>query len=298
MQAFHYGWQNFKRNLWLSGAVIIILVLLFFCFSFLISLNLLVQETVNNIRAKADLSIYLTPNVTDNSLNSLKNDLESLDEIQKIDVVNSQQALSDFKERHKDNPAIIKSLQEINTNPFGPTLLIKIKPETDISPVLSLIASPRYQDIVLEKDFSNYQQLINKIDFWGHKIKFLGFLISGLFVAIVVLMIFNAIRLSIYARLEEIKMMRLVGATASSIQTPFLFEILISIVIATLISDGLFLLLTTNLQSQLASFLGFNFNLVHYALLHGLSFFGGPFVFTVIICWLAASAAMKKYLNL
>lgn len=298
MQALYSGWQNFRRNLWLSGAVIIILVLLFFSFSFLISLNVIVQETVNSIRAKADLSLYLVPAVTDNSLNNLKTDLEALAPVQEVTVINAQDAFASFKQLHQNDSDIMKSLQEVNSNPFGPTLLIKMKPNTEIAPVLDLATSPRYNDIIQEKDFSNYQQLINKIDFWGHKIKFLGFILSGLFVAVVILMIFNAIRLSIYARLEEIKMMRLVGATGSSISAPFLVEISISVIMATIISGGLFLLAINKLQPQILNFLGLKINLFSYLLSHSLTVFGGPLIFTLIVCWLAASAAMKKYLSL
>jgi len=298
MQALHYGWQNFRRNFWLSGAVIIILILLFFSFSFLISLNVIAQATINSIRGKADLSLYLVPSVTDDNLNALKTDLEALDPVQEVTVINAQDAFASFKQLHQNETDVMKSLQEVNSNPFGPTLLVKIKPNTEITPVLDLVTSSRYNDLIQEKDFSNYQQLINKIDFWGHKIKFIGFIISGLFVAIVVLMIFNAIRLSIYARLEEIKMMRLVGATSSSIAAPFLVEISISVIIATIISGGLFLLVINKLQPQILSFLGLKINLFSYLLSHSLTVFGGPLIFTLIICWLAASAAMKKYLNL
>ena len=298
MQAFLYGWQNFRRNFGLSGAVIIILVLLFFSFSSLISLNIIVQETINSIRTKADLSLYLVPSVTDNSLNNLKTDLEDLSPVQEVTVINAQEAFASFKQLHQNDSDVMESLQEINSNPFGPTLLVKIKPNTEIAPVLEMVTSPRYNDIIQEKDFSNYQQLIDKIDFWGRKIKFLGFIVSGLFVAIVVLMIFNAIRLSIYARLEEIKMMRLIGATSSSISAPFLVEISISVIIATIISGGLFLLVISKLQPQILNFLGLKINLFYYLLSHSLMVFGGPLVFTLIVCWLAARAAMKKYLNL
>ena len=298
MQAFLCGWQNFRRNLWLSGAVIIILILLFFSFSFLISLNIIVQETINSIRSKADLSLYLVPSVTDNSLNNLKTDIEALSPVQEVTIINAQDALASFEQLHQNDSDIMKSLQEVNSNPFGPTLLIKMRPNTEITPVLDLVTSPRYNDIIQEKDFSNYQQLINKIDFWGHKIKFLGFIINGLFVAVVILMIFNAIRLSIYTRFEEIKMMRLVGATASSISAPFLIEISISVIIATIISGGLFLLAINNLQPQILSFLGLKINLFSYLLSHSLTVFGGPLIFTLIVCLLAAGAAMKKYLRL
>ncbi|MGC9048911.1 MAG: cell division protein FtsX [Patescibacteria group bacterium] len=297
MRLIKIGLQNFCRNFWLSGAVVIILILMFLSISFLFFLNVLVRQTIDSVREKVDLSLYLKPEVTQNQLNNLKTDLENFSEIQEIKVISPQEAFESFKERHKNNPEILKSLEEININPFGPTLLVKTKPGTDINPILELVTSPRYEDLIQEKDFTNYQELINKIDFWGRRIKFLGFIMSGIFTLVAILVIFNAIRLSIYARLEEIKMMRLVGATAWSIKAPFLVEIFISIVIASLVSTVLFLTLVWKLQPEIISFLNLKLNLFDYLVLNILFFFGSQIIFAFLFCWLAANVAMKKYLK-
>lgn len=291
------GLQNFFRNFWLAGAMIIILILMFLSFSFLISLNILVQQTINSVREKVDLSIYLKPDITQSSLNNLRTDIENLSQVEEVKVVSPQQAFENFKEKHKDDQDIIKSLAEINHNPFGATLLIRTKPNADINPLLEIATSARYEDIIQDRDFTNYQELVNKIDFMGRRIKFLGFIISGIFILLVVLIIFNAVRLSIYARLEEIKMMRLVGATASLIRAPFLVEIFISAVIAFIIGIALFLGLVYKFQSQVMMFLGLKINLIDYLFNHGLVFFGGQIIFIILLCWSAASAAMAKYLK-
>lgn len=298
MRIIRQGFQNFSRNLWLSGAVIIILILMFFSISFLISLNILVRQTIDTIREKIDLSLYLKPEITQNELNSLITDLESLSQVQEIKTITPQEAFENFKERHKNDPEIIQSLEEINRNPFGPTLLIKTTTNADINPILELVTAPRYEDIILEKDFTNYQELINKIDFWGRRIKFFGFILSGIFVLIVMLVIFNAIRLSIYARLEEIKIMRLVGATSWSIHAPFLMEIFISVFFASLINSALFLFIVFKSQPQIISFLNLRINLFEYLFNNVLFFWAGQFIFALLICWLAASLAMKKYLKM
>ena len=47
---------------------------------------------------------------------------------------------------------------------------------------------------------------------------------TALFFVASVLLIFNTIRLSIFARRKEIEVMKLVGASDSFVRTPFLFE--------------------------------------------------------------------------
>jgi cell division transport system permease protein len=271
---------------------------MFLSISFLLTLNVLIRQTIDVVREKVDLSLYLKPEVTQNELNSLKTDLENSFGVQEVKTISPQEAFENFKERHKNNPEILKSLEEINLNPFGPTLLVKTKPDTDINPILELVNSPRYEDIIQEKDFTNYQELINKIDFWGRRIKFFGFIISGIFALVTILTIFNAIRLSIYARLEEIKMMRLIGATAWSIRAPFLIEIFTSVIIASIISTALFLFLVWKLEPPIVSFLNFKANLFNYLISNLLFFWGGQVIAALFFCWLATSAAMKKYLKM
>lgn len=298
MQAFKNGFQNFLRNFWLSGAVIIILTLMFFSISFLISLNILLRQTISSVREKVDLSLYLKPEVTQTDLNNLKTELENLPEVQEIKVISSQEAFENFREKHKNNPDIIKSLEEVDTNPFGPTLLIKTKIDVDSAPILELATSPRFEDIIQERDFTNYQELVQKIDLWGRKIKFFGFILSGLFVLIVILVIFNAIRLSIYGRFEEIKIMRLVGTTSWSIRLPFLVEIFISVFAASLINMALSLSLVYKFQPQIISFLNIKMDLFAYLIDNFLIIWTGQLAFGLFACWLAAAAAMKKYLKI
>jgi cell division transport system permease protein len=298
MNVVKSGFQNFFRNFWLSSVVVIILILMFLSISFLLSLNILLRQTIDSMREKVDLSFYLKPEATQNSLNNLKNELENFTEVQEVKIISPQEAFESFKEKHKNDADIIKSLEEINRNPFGPTLLVRVKAGTDINPILELVASPRYEDIVQDRDFTDYQALISKIDFWGRRIKFFSLIASGVFILVALLVIFNAIRLSIFGRLEEIRMMRLIGATALSIQAPFFIEIIIGIVIAAIISVCLFSLLIYELQPQIASFLGFNIDLFHYLTNNALTLFGGQIIFIILLCWLAASAAMKKYLRI
>src|SRR5207237_453876 len=55
-------------------------------------------------------------------------------------------------------------------------------------------------------------------------LRLFGFSFTIFFVIIAILVIFNTIRLAIFARREEIEVMRLVGATRGFIRGPFLLE--------------------------------------------------------------------------
>jgi cell division transport system permease protein len=298
MYLIKVGFKNFFRNFWLSFSVVVILILMFFSISFLLILNNLIHQILNSVEKKIDFSLYLKPEITENELNNLKNDLENLNQVEEVKIITPVEVLERFKEKHKNEPEILKSIEEINFNPFGPALLVKIKPNSDVDQIFGLITSPFYENFIQEKDFTDYQELMNKVNLWGRKIKFFALIVSGIFILVAFLVIFNSVRLSIFARLEEIRIMRLLGATDWFIRAPFLIELFICILTAFLINTGLILFLVFKFQSQIASFLNFELNLFNYLTSNSFFFFGGQFIFGLIGSWLAASLAMNKYLKM
>jgi len=297
VRVFKFAWQNFVRNIWLSSTLIIILVLMFFSFSIISGINLMVRETVNSLRNRVDLSLYLKPNIGEERINVLKNQLQKMSEIQEINYVSPEEALAKFKNLHAQDNLINKSLEELDKNPLGGTILVKVKSIEDYEMVQELLKGDAYQQIIQEMNFYNYEQVITQIDQWGIKIKFIGFLVSGIFVLIVALVVFNAIRLSIYARQEEIKIMRLVGASAGFISWPFILEITFSILLSWIIAGGCFVSFLYFIQPKIFEFLNFNFPISTYVLNNLPIFFGPQLILAFLICILSASLAMRKYLE-
>ena len=88
------------------------------------------------------------------------------------------------------------------------------------------------------RNLTDLNRVINQIIFW----------VFVIFVTGAVLIISNAIQLTIYNRQREIYIMRLVGATKNFIRLPFLFEGLFYGVLAMLISSLLLFILASQIQ--------------------------------------------------
>lgn len=290
--------QNFFRNFGLSSTVVIILILMFISISLLLSLNILVRQTIQSVQEKVDLSIYLKPGANQNLVNALRTDLENLNEVLELKMITPEEALNHFREVHKNEPTILQALEEVEGNPFGFTLLVKTKMSADQDAVLSIVNSARYQDIIWDKDVVDYQQMINLVDSFGRRVTFIGIILSAIFILVAALIIFNALHLSIYTRLEEIKIMRLVGATAWSIRAPFLLEIFLAVISAWGVSIGLFMFLLHTLEPFLINFLNLKFGLMGYILDNFAIFFGSQLIFALIWCSLSSAISMKKYLKI
>jgi cell division transport system permease protein len=70
-------------------------------------------------------------------------------------------------------------------------------------------------------------------------IQIIGLAVGGVFLVITILVIFNTIRLAIFARKDEIEMEKLIGAERKYVRGPFLIEAELYGVISGVISAGI-----------------------------------------------------------
>ena len=108
IRIFKYGTQSFWRNGWLSTATIVIMVTALLVVGNLIIFNIGVSNAIEAIRGKIDISIYFKDEVGEKSILSTQKILEDQPEVAGVEYISKDRALSDFKERHKDDPTIIK----------------------------------------------------------------------------------------------------------------------------------------------------------------------------------------------
>src|SRR5574343_2108155 len=126
-----YGIQNFWRNGLLSSATIAVMVLALVVFSSLIIFGSAANTTIRSLQEKIDISVYFKTAAEENQIIVLKNSLEELEEVKAVEYVSRDQALEAFKEKHKDDPAVIQSLEELGDNPLSASLNVRAKDPKD-----------------------------------------------------------------------------------------------------------------------------------------------------------------------
>lgn len=297
MRALKFALQNFSRNPWLSTISIIMMFLMLFSIGFVYGINIIGQQIITSIKGKVDLGIYLKQNIDNNIVNSLRSELENIPQIKEVLYLTPQQSLEQFEEKHKNNPLIIKSLKELGENPLGATLTLKFHDPSYYKTALSIINKPEYQGLIQNQNFTDYQKLIVSFNNFTEKISYVGYWISGFFILVAILVIFNVIKLGALSRKKEIKIMRLVGASAWFIRTPFLIESGIYAIFAWFLSliAILGMALSTNVYIQ--QFFKLEFNLYTYLITEGIMFFFVLLIFALVISIIGSSMAIKKYLK-
>jgi len=179
-----------------------------------------IQGIINSVKSQVELAVYLDDNISDELKAYIENEITNWEETEKAEYVSKDQALERFKEKNEGSDI----LKEIQGNPLPASFEITLKDPEKIDQV-----ALRF----LDKD-GNYIEGVNDVIYGRSYVNTLfsitaivgsiAFLIIIVLLLATVVLIFNTIRLSIYARRKEIEVMKLVGATNWFVRTPFLFE--------------------------------------------------------------------------
>lgn len=251
-----FGFKSFYRNIWLSLATTLVLVLTLFTVSSLIILSIVGRSALLSVKERVDVSVYLNPDVRENEINELKNDLEVMPEIKTVEFISKEEALELFKEKHQDDSLIISSIEELNQNPLQASFVIKARYSEDYSYISDILKEDKYSNIVEKITFDDNESIINKINSTTNFIERSGVIASVAFSFITVIFMFNTIRLAIYAQKDEIRVMRLIGARNLFIRVPFFIEGVIYALIASIISSIILYFLSRYTSPYILEFLG------------------------------------------
>ncbi len=293
---FKFALQNFGRNIWLSIVTVTIIVMSLFVMTMLIAINVVVQDTITNLENKVDVSVYFKPETTSEDVAQIRENIEKLSTVSETVLITKSEALDSFKNRYKNNAIIKQSLDELAVNPLGDILVIKAKNVSDYKSILAVLSQEELSQYIQESDFSDFDKIISRISDVSEKTNKVGIIVSLIFIGIMILVVFNTIRMAIYTHREEISIMRLVGASSRFIRSPFLLEgVLYALISIVVVVATLFPILNT-IQPFIGSFFGEgSLNLSQYFRDNFWMVFGLEFVLISILNIISSALALRKY---
>lgn len=258
------GFISFWRNGWVSLATILVMSITLFVIGSLIFGKALLMSSLSQIQDKVDITVYFKTNAAEDDIIALKNSLSTLDEVKTVDYVSADEALSLFKERHLGNSLIIQSLEELGTNPLGASLNIKAENPAQYESISRYLEAGVFS-IVDKINYSQNKIVIDRLSGILQVARNAGTGISLVLTFVALLVTFNTIRLAIYTGREEIRVMRLVGASNRYIRGPFVIEGVLYGLISVVLTMLLFYPLTMWLGPFSEKFFG-GINLFYYYL--------------------------------
>ncbi|MBL7053180.1 MAG: ABC transporter permease, partial [Candidatus Portnoybacteria bacterium] len=249
------GWLNFWRNKWLSSAAIFMMSLALFGITSLILVNVLVNSLVTDLEDKIDVSVYFKLDTAENDILKVRSDLVGLAEVKSVEYISTDEALANFKERHKDNEVLMQSLGELDINPLEASLNIKAKETSQYESIAKFFNQSNYQDIIDKVNYLENKAVITRLSSITKAIRQIGFLILLILAILAILVTYNTIRLTIYSSRKEIKVMKLVGASNWFTRGPFVVEGVLYGVMASIISLFVMYPVLWYLSSKISAYL-------------------------------------------
>lgn len=212
------GLKNVIRNFSLSLASIscITVTLILVAVAMIGSLN--VENFTKIIRDDFTIVTYIKTDADENKLNEIKNNIDSLRNIESITFDSKKDIASRMKEESEVFNSIMSSWSE-SENPLYDTYLVKVKDSEKISKTAESIKKidgvemVKYGEGMIDSLISIFK-IIEKI---------LIIIVVSL-VVVTAFLIINTIKITIFSRQEEIEIKRLVGASNISIKQPFVIE--------------------------------------------------------------------------
>lgn len=293
-----FAWQGFWRNFWLSLVTISIIVLASLTINALVALNVVADSAIASLEKKIDVSIYFDPDVETVKVREVQEYLETLAQVRLIRLVEPQQALQEFRRRHATDPAILQTLEELQDNPFGATLVVTAGKPEDYPAIIEVVKNSPYRDLVAEENFKDHRTTISEISLIAQRINRAGIVVSFVFILIATLIVFNTIRVAIYTHREEIGIMKLVGASNAFITAPFMLEGVLYAIVSSGLTAAVTFPLLNAVQPHLQNFFtGITLDLVGYFSNNFVLIFGTQLIGITLLNMLGSSIAIRRYLK-
>lgn len=212
------AWQGFWRNavMSLAATATMVLMLLLLAGFWIIQTGLLAG--LQFTEQKVEVVAYIKPDATDAGVADLRARISDMPEVAAVEFVSREQALADFREsmRQQGREDLTPYL---DSNPLYASLEVKLSDPRDVKVVSeALRTDPAIRNVI------NIEDLVDRVLTVTNILRMFGTVLLVVVGVICLFIIVNTIRLAVFARSEEIEIMRLVGASDAFIRWPFVFE--------------------------------------------------------------------------
>jgi len=213
------------------------------------------KSILQYLRSKYKIEVFFKQDVEYKSAKSISASILKIKGVRSSTVINKDDAVRIFKDQFGED---ILSILGYNPLPISAVVNLKRKLDQllDTSPIVNEIKSldgveeVRYQGHLIKKIERTYAKIMKYFPF-----------MAMVFILVAVLVIYNTVKLSIFARKDLINSLSLVGATKLFIQMPFIFEGLIDGFMASLIASPLILVTVNGINYMMNNFTSWNIQL-------------------------------------
>jgi cell division transport system permease protein len=165
--------------------------------------------------------VFMSPEATGEQIDAMQVDLDENPSVDGFEYFDQDQAFDEFKKLFSDSPELIETVQP----EILPSSYRVVPVEKDAAAIEDLANQFETKAGVHEVVLAT--ETIKVIQQFSRRLSFIVVFVAGALLIAAALLIFNTIRMAMFARRREIEVMKLVGATNWFIRVPFMLEGLI-----------------------------------------------------------------------
>ena len=206
-----------RRNAFLSLATVFTAAVAFFVLAVFVLGAANLNNLINYVERQVQVSIYLKQGVSPSQREGLMDVIEAVDGVRSVAFVTREQALERLRQSFGDNAELLEGIDEFN--PLRDAVEVQV---SQVGAVSAVVAAVKGSALVDEVSYG--KELVARLLAMTRVLR-LGILaLAGLLGFATLFLVQNSVRLSVFARRDEVSIMRLVGATDGVIRLPFVFE--------------------------------------------------------------------------
>ena len=213
------------------------------------------RSILQYLRSKYKIEVFFKQNIDFDSAKKISDSILNIKGVRSSTVINKDDAVRIFKDQFGED---ILSILGYNPLPISAVINLKRKSNQilDASPIVNQIKSfdgieeVRYQGHLIKKIERTYSRIMKYFP-----------ALAMIFILVAVLVIYNTVKLSIFARKDLVQSLKLIGATKLFIQMPFIFEGLIDGLLASIIASPLIIATVNGVNYVMNNFTTWNIQL-------------------------------------
>lgn len=213
----HETFLSLKRNSWMTFASIGTVAVALFVFGMFLTIVMNTNRMADSLESQVEISVYLKDGLSESKIEDIGDKLREMQGLESVEYISKEKAIEDFKERLGEQSYILTALG--SDNPLPNAYKVKARVPSLVATAAKVI---RQFDGVEEARYG--QDVIQHLFDITRLARIIGISIMAVLVGATLFIIYNTIRLTVFARRREVAIMKYVGATDWFIRWPFIME--------------------------------------------------------------------------
>jgi len=212
------GMKNIWRHKMTTFTAVFSLFLALFFVGLLATAGTNTHKILHYFRAKYKIEVFFKQDVSNQEAISYIHRIKRIEGVRTATLIDKEDAVRIFKDQFGEdildilgyNPLPVSAVVNLTRTSRDP---IKVEPIIKEISAINRVEEVRYQGNLINKIERTYTRILDRFPY-----------LAGLIIFVAVLVIYNTVKLSVYARKDLITSLQLIGASRTFVKMPFIFE--------------------------------------------------------------------------